>query len=108
MPTSKTYSSILSSPVGLLGLQVNSTETAITQLEFLLQPAQLQTPNTAVERLAAEELAAYFGNPQHILRVPIEATGSVHQKAVWQALLDIPCGQVRTYGQIAKQIASAP
>ena len=107
-PTRKTYSSVLNSPVGRLGLQVNAAETALTALAFLPDDAQPQTPSTDVERLAAEELAAYFSHPQHVFRVPIEPTGSAHQQAVWQAMLAIPCGQVRTYGQIAAQIASAP
>ena len=102
------YSSVLNSPVGRLGLQINAAETALIGLAFLPDDAQPKPPSTAVERLAAEELAAYFSNPQHVFRVPIEPTGSAHQQAVWQAMLAIPCGQVRTYGQIARQISSAP
>ena len=32
------------------------------------------------------------------------AQGTPFQRDVWRALLDIPCGQTRTYGQIAAQI----
>jgi len=32
------------------------------------------------------------------------AQGTAFQREVWRALLDIPCGQTRTYGQIAEQI----
>ena len=70
------YSSILNSPVGRLGLQVNASKTALVGLAFLSHFAQPKPPSTAVERLAAEELAAYFSHPQHVFRVPIEPTGS--------------------------------
>lgn len=33
----------------------------------------------------------------------LEPLGTGFQQQVWQALLTIPCGETRTYGQIAKQ-----
>ena len=84
------YSRVLNSPVGRLGLQINAAETALIGLAFLPDDAQPKPPSTALERLAAEELAAYFSHPQHVFRVPIEPTGSAHQQAVWQAMLAIP------------------
>ena len=36
--------------------------------------------------------------------IPFRTTGTIFQKKVWRALCDIPYGETRTYGQIAKSI----
>ncbi|MBW4040311.1 MAG: methylated-DNA--[protein]-cysteine S-methyltransferase, partial [Acidobacteria bacterium] len=49
----------------------------------------------------------------HLTETPTAATFPFHiratafQQRVWQALLEIPRGQTRTYSQIAEQIAAA-
>ncbi len=55
---------------------------------------------------AAEALDAYFaGRPP---RVPLlDLKGSTFQLAVWSALREIPWGEVRTYGDIAKLLGRA-
>lgn len=51
-------------------------------------------------------LARYFAgerpSPQSL---PLAPRGSTFRRAVWQCLLEIPYGEVTTYGVIAKQIA---
>lgn len=51
-------------------------------------------------------LAAYFGgNLAAIEKVAIaESTGTPFQRAVWRALRSIPCGESRSYGDIARAI----
>ena len=47
----------------------------------------------------------YFsGRPLKALP-PVAPDGSAFRKRVWEILMEIPYGQVRTYGDIAKQIA---
>jgi methylated-DNA-[protein]-cysteine S-methyltransferase len=48
---------------------------------------------------------AYFaGDFTAIDGLPVEAGGTAFQSAVWRALCQIPCGETRSYGQIARQI----
>jgi methylated-DNA-[protein]-cysteine S-methyltransferase len=51
-------------------------------------------------------LRAYFaGDLAAIAALPIaEAAGTAFQRQVWAALRTIPCGQTRSYGEIARQI----
>lgn len=50
-------------------------------------------------------LDAYFsGNPQQP-DFPLNPHGTPFQKQVWDMLLTIPYGQVRTYGDIAREMA---
>ncbi len=52
----------------------------------------------------ARELDAYFAGRRTAFSVPLDFRGTVFQKRVWSALLTIPFGERRTYGQIAEQL----
>lgn len=50
-------------------------------------------------------LRAYFGGDlEAIDRLPVAVQGTPFQRAVWQALREIPCGQTRSYAEIARRI----
>lgn len=51
-------------------------------------------------------LESYFAeNPEPADRVPMKVEGTPFRRRVWQILLTIPYGEVRTYGDIARQLA---
>ena len=41
---------------------------------------------------------------RHTFEIPLHPVGTVFQKQVWQALLEIPYGETRTYKEIAQKI----
>src|SRR5262245_15871873 len=52
-----------------------------------------------------DALAAYFaGELDAIEALSVAATGTEFQRAVWRALREIPCGETRSYGEIATRI----
>ena len=51
--------------------------------------------------LAERQLAEYFTGERTAFSVPLDMRGTFFQKEVWKALLNIPAGETRTYGQIA-------
>jgi len=51
-----------------------------------------------------KQLSAYFKGERNYFKLPLDLKGTAFQKSVWEALLSIPFGQTRTYGQIARQI----
>ena len=53
---------------------------------------------------AARELDDYFAGRRTTFSLPLDFNGTVFQKRVWTALLTIPFGETRTYGQIAAQL----
>ncbi len=55
---------------------------------------------------AAEQLTAYFGGSLTEFDVDLQLGGTAFQRRVWEALLTIPYGETRTYGQIAQQIGA--
>jgi AraC family transcriptional regulator of adaptative response/methylated-DNA-[protein]-cysteine methyltransferase len=54
-----------------------------------------------------EELAAYFAGRELTFSTPIALRGSPFQRAVWNALLDIPPGMTRSYAEIAAAVGRA-
>jgi methylated-DNA-[protein]-cysteine S-methyltransferase len=51
-----------------------------------------------------QQLGEYFAGRRQKFCVPLDFAGTAFQNQVWQALLAIPFGETRTYGQIARQI----
>ncbi|MCP1469816.1 methylated-DNA-[protein]-cysteine S-methyltransferase [Sphingobium sp. OAS761] len=57
-----------------------------------------------VLRNTAHQLARYFAGTLRQFDLPLDPRGTAFQRSVWQALRDIPFGETRSYGQIARQI----
>ena len=89
------------SPVGPWG--VEGTDGAITAI---YQPGERHaaskgTPPRAVQ-LAATQLKEYFdGTRRHFDVVMSDVKSTEFQRDVWNALVEIPYGEVRTYGDVA-------
>ncbi|SHG84070.1 methylated-DNA-[protein]-cysteine S-methyltransferase [Chryseolinea serpens] len=53
---------------------------------------------------AEKQLTEYFEKKRTTFTLELDFIGTEFQKKVWHAMLTIPFGETRTYGQIAKQI----
>ena len=54
-----------------------------------------------------QELTEYFNTGRTRFTIPLQPTGTIFQTSVWNYIADIPYGQTRTYGEVAKKINSA-
>jgi len=50
------------------------------------------------------QLKEYFEGKRQEFSIPLDMRGTAFQKNVWEALLAIPFGETRSYGQLAKQL----
>ena len=55
---------------------------------------------------AVEQLDAYFAGERREFDLELDLVGTNFQRRVWEALLTIPYGETRSYGDIAEQIGS--
>ena len=62
------------------------------------------SPSHPVLLETERQLAAYFAGTLKAFTVPLAFQGTEFQKSVWAALLTIPFGETRSYGDIARQI----
>lgn len=52
------------------------------------------------------QLAEYFEGKRTVFDVPVALKGTVFQQKVWKALQEIPYGETRSYGELARAIGS--
>jgi methylated-DNA-[protein]-cysteine S-methyltransferase len=53
------------------------------------------------------QLEQYFAGERKTFSVALDMRGTSFQKNVWEALLAIPFGETRSYGQLAKQLGNS-
>lgn len=99
------YQAVIAAPFGKLGIRCSDTD--LLGIEFLPQGSKLQSPADEMAQTICTELQTYLADPQHEIDLPFELDGTHHQCNVWQAVLEIPGGQTRSYGQLAAQIGSS-
>jgi len=66
-----------------------------------LEPLPRKVVQTPLLQEAEEQLNEYFAGLRREFDLPLAPKGTPFQQAVWQQLLRIPYGEVRTYGQLA-------
>ena len=102
------YKSI-SSPVGRLKLVASEKGLAAILWEnddperVRLEPL-VEDPSDPILIETERQLASYFAGKLKAFDVPLDFKGTAFQKSVWAALLTIPFGETRSYGDIARQI----
>ena len=87
----------LESPVG--PLTVSEADGAIVALDWGWGRDQQPTPLLARAR---EVLNAYFDGAEPEIDLPMQPAGTAFQRRVWQAMLAIPYGHTRTYGELTE------
>ena len=103
------YSKIISSPLGNLTLASNGGSIVGLWLEgqkhFAAGYPELLTADLPVFQQAEDWLARYFrGEAPSPAELPLAPKGNPFQQKVWTLLLEIPYGQTRTYGELAKAL----
>ncbi len=61
-------------------------------------------PEQAILVATAHQLTDYFEGNRRIFDLPLDMRGTDFQQQVWRALLTIPFGETRSYGQLASAI----
>ncbi len=85
------------------------TENKISHISFSIMEKLLEIPikKTMLLEKAEQQILEYFEGKRKVFQVPlnpIAPEGTAFQKKVWKALQNIPYGQTRSYGEIAKEI----
>ena len=58
----------------------------------------------APNRAAARQIVQYLEGKRHEFDLPLDPIGTEFQRKVWDALLEIPYGETRSYREIAERI----
>jgi methylated-DNA-[protein]-cysteine S-methyltransferase len=96
----------LDTPIGTLRLVSNGTQ--LLKIEFENQYSDdqgIESSDTVLTACAAQ-LTDYFTGARQHFELPLAAKGTTFQHAVWDALVDIPYGELRSYRDIAQTIGN--
>ena len=94
---------VIVTPVGPVTLA--STEKGLSAVHFGATVPSGAIVDTTVNEPAIHQLLQYFQGNRTRFDLALDLNGTPFQMAVWRALLDIPYGETRSYGEIAKSIA---
>lgn len=103
---SELFSAIVAAPFGAVGIRTDAG--SVRELVYLPPHFAEKDANDAVAELAAQQVTQYFADPDFVFSLPLMQAGSAYQQKVWAAIRAIARGTVRTYGQVARDIGSAP
>jgi methylated-DNA-[protein]-cysteine S-methyltransferase len=91
----------LHSPVGDLSISQDGDD--IVAIDWGWGRDQNSTP---VLKEAVKQLHAYFDGKLETFDLPLRPHGTDFQQKVWRAMLKIPYGKTRTYGDLATKLKS--
>jgi len=99
----------IDSPIGPLALAGRGQ--LLTNLRMVNQTYEPNRTNWVPDDRAfpdaVQQLEAYFACERTDFDLELSLAGSEFQRRVWQALLTIPYGETRSYGEIAEQIGAS-
>jgi methylated-DNA-[protein]-cysteine S-methyltransferase len=93
---------VIDSPLGELTLV--STGKGLAAIHFGRQVPRDGVADVAANRSVIKQVEEYFQGRRTGFDFPLDLDGTEFQLAVWRQLLQIPYGQTRTYGEIAKRL----
>ena len=93
----------LQSPLGPMTL--TEIDGSLTSLEWRWSKSQEETGLLAIVR---DQLTDYFDGRLTDFSLPLAPMGTHFQHRVWAAMCEIPYGEVRSYGDLAKILKTGP
>ena len=105
MITSAGYDAIWNGPLGRFGVRVaDDFVSAIDRLE----PGPPMEARHPLAGEAVRQLAAWFDDLRHPFSLPLAPAPTPFQRRFREALCAVPLGEVVTYGELARRLASGP
>ena len=101
---------LINTPFGAVAISSNGGQLAITLLTESAYD-NVQVTKASADPLvvqACKQVMQYLQQPATKFNLPLTQQGTAFQQRVWQAIAAIPLGQVRTYGELAREIGSGP
>lgn len=86
-------------------IKIGCTPDAVTALTFVQHPEGESQPMPLTD-IVFRQVRDYLDGGRQSFDFPYILRGTAFQQKVWKALLEIPYGETRTYGEIAAAIGS--
>ena len=100
------FQATFASPISKLGITLHDNK--LTDIDFLAKAVPTQPAKDKLASQVAEELQAYFTDPNHRFNVPLNLIGTPFQQQVWQLLASLEVAETLTYGECAHRLNTSP
>lgn len=119
----KYYTDTLTTPVGPFSIALDETGALAATAFGDFADLRTRLPHSAqsdchlirdnrsllpARNAVADQIAAYFAGTRHEFTVRIAPVGTSFQQKIWATLRAIPYGETRSYGALARALASSP
>jgi methylated-DNA-[protein]-cysteine S-methyltransferase len=105
-PSLNAYEVLISAPFGWVGIRTR--DGLISEITLIPPTLAVQAKTAEIMRPVTTQIEAYLRTPKTKLNFKCLSLGTPYQQKVWQAISQIPCGETRTYTELAQQIGSGP
>ncbi|MBN9696197.1 MAG: methylated-DNA--[protein]-cysteine S-methyltransferase [Zoogloea sp.] len=100
------FAGIIPAPFGRIGIRCAAG--LIEEIVFLAPDTPLIPPGGILAEMATGQIERYLADPGFSFSLPLALNGTAFRRQVWNAITQIPTGQSRTYGELARQLDSSP
>ena len=100
------YSAKMKTPFAVLGIR--TAHGIVTGIEFLPRTERAKAPADALAERAVREIERYLADPHFRFTLPLAPAGTAFRQRFRAALVEIPVGESRTYGELARAMHTAP
>jgi len=106
MAIDSTFNAKMKTPFAVLGIRTAGK--VVTSIEYLPKAERAKAPDNGLAERAVRQLERYLDDPEFRFTLPLAAAGTLFRERVRSALTGIPVGESRTYGELARQLHTAP
>lgn len=92
--------------INLGWVSIEDNGKALTKINFEGASGENYGEETIINERALRQLEEFLAGKRKAFSLLVSPVGTEFMQKVWQALASIPYGEVRTYGDIAKQIGA--
>lgn len=96
----------LQTPFALLGIRVEDDELA--EIVFLARDGETLSPQHRLAERVCAQVERYVDDPDFRFDLPLARPGTPFQRRVWSGIAAIGPGSTRSYGELARELGSAP
>jgi len=100
------YTAKMKAPFAVLGIRTSGGN--VTGVEYLPRSERAQAPTDALAERACRQIERYLADAQFRFSLPLAPAGTPFRRRVWDTLSQIPIGESRTYGELARRLHTAP
>jgi len=103
---SQTFQAKLKTPFALLGIRADDDR--VEEIVFLSRDGDTLPPRNRLAERACAQIERYVADPDFRFDLPLAKSGTPFQRRVWGKIVAIESGRTRSYGELARELRSAP